>query len=664
MYKFFTYTLLFILCTSFVFAREDLAGKSYVVVNSDLSSSLETQTTTDAEVDHIIADLSFFPQKGSSLEIQQLQPKNGGRINGENIQWVWTSLQDNLSFGVRSVLKSYPSLTSITTKTPFPVLSLDPALQQYLVDTPYIDTSHTTIIALASSLAEGETDQFVIVSNLAYWVRQNIKYNLTTLTADASQKASWVLEHKTGVCDELTNLFIALNRALGIPARFISGLSYTNSESFQDPWSPHGWAEVYFPEYGWVPFDPTYGQYGWVDATHIKMKESLDPNEPSTTYQWRGKGITLRPQQLSFVTEIKEIGKDLPPLITMKAEVIKENAGFGSYDLLLVNVKNEQLSYLATELKIGETPELLFRDSPRQLVVLSPREEKKVIWRFQTKKELSPVYRYQVPLLIYTSRNENATTSFEIAEYHAQYTQEEIDESLERLQLEEKKMYSREVDLRCEAWDTKFYEHQNTNITCILQNKGNVYLQNLEVCLEKRCKQSIHLGIGQAKKIIFPITWNTLGDKELEVHIQNKDINKIFSVKIERADFPDFEIKNVHAPQKVKFKDVFTVYFTVSRTSRDPPKDVTIVFSRGGVNKIWEVSELHEQVYAITLYAEDFDALKNVFDITVYFTAPDGEYVEKKASVTVTLDSSTVSLNRRIRMMFNKLVNTIEGWME
>ena len=72
-----------------------------------------------------------------------------------------------------------------------------------------------------------------------------------------TEPATWVYDNRQGVCDELTGLFISMLRELGIPARFVSGVSYTNLPEFAKPWGGHGWAEVWFPDVGWVPFDVT-----------------------------------------------------------------------------------------------------------------------------------------------------------------------------------------------------------------------------------------------------------------------------------------------------------------------------------------------------------------------------------------------------------------------
>jgi transglutaminase-like putative cysteine protease len=88
---------------------------------------------------------------------------------------------------------------------------------------------------------------------------------------------------------------------VGIPARYVSGLAYTNWEG-KNGWGPHAWAEVYFPGYGWVAYDITYGQFGYVDATHIKLKESVDSKEPSTLYIWKARSADIKTRKLEFST--------------------------------------------------------------------------------------------------------------------------------------------------------------------------------------------------------------------------------------------------------------------------------------------------------------------------------------------------------------------------
>ncbi len=72
-----------------------------------------------------------------------------------------------------------------------------------------------------------------------------------------------VLEARQGDCNEHTVLYVALARALGLPARTAVGLVYVNGGFFY-----HAWPEVWLGE--WVAVDPTFGQYP-ADAAHIRF---------------------------------------------------------------------------------------------------------------------------------------------------------------------------------------------------------------------------------------------------------------------------------------------------------------------------------------------------------------------------------------------------------
>jgi transglutaminase-like putative cysteine protease len=70
-----------------------------------------------------------------------------------------------------------------------------------------------------------------------------------------------VLKLKKGVCQDFAHLMIACLRNLGIPARYVSGYIETipppGKEKLVGSDASHAWVAVYFPEIGWVEFDPT-----------------------------------------------------------------------------------------------------------------------------------------------------------------------------------------------------------------------------------------------------------------------------------------------------------------------------------------------------------------------------------------------------------------------
>lgn len=70
-----------------------------------------------------------------------------------------------------------------------------------------------------------------------------------------------VLISKKGVCQDLAHLMIACLRNMGLPARYVSGYIETipppGKEKLVGSDASHAWVAVYFPEIGWVEFDPT-----------------------------------------------------------------------------------------------------------------------------------------------------------------------------------------------------------------------------------------------------------------------------------------------------------------------------------------------------------------------------------------------------------------------
>ena len=70
-----------------------------------------------------------------------------------------------------------------------------------------------------------------------------------------------VLENRRGVCQDFAHLQIGCLRAMGFPAKYISGYIETlpapGGEKLVGSDASHAWISVYSPTEGWVEFDPT-----------------------------------------------------------------------------------------------------------------------------------------------------------------------------------------------------------------------------------------------------------------------------------------------------------------------------------------------------------------------------------------------------------------------
>ncbi len=64
-------------------------------------------------------------------------------------------------------------------------------------------------------------------------------------------RAADVILERRGVCQDFAHIMITASRAVGIPARYVSG--YLLGEGFS-----HAWMEAWVPGHGWTGFDPTH----------------------------------------------------------------------------------------------------------------------------------------------------------------------------------------------------------------------------------------------------------------------------------------------------------------------------------------------------------------------------------------------------------------------
>ena len=123
-------------------------------------------------------------------------------------------------------------------------------LKDFLKHEKYTEKDHAEIQQIAESI-DGQT-QIDIVKNIYNYVIENMEY---TTHNDKDWGAVKALQFKKGDCTEYSDLFVALCRAKKIPARFAAGYTVR----FDNISPKHNWAEVFLQDYGWVPFDPSWG---------------------------------------------------------------------------------------------------------------------------------------------------------------------------------------------------------------------------------------------------------------------------------------------------------------------------------------------------------------------------------------------------------------------
>lgn len=134
------------------------------------------------------------------------------------------------------------------------------AVRAELEATPLIQSNDPVIIRAARRIARGSQDPAQVSRLLNDWVYRELKKDITLSVPSALQ----VLEARQGDCNEHTVLYVALARALGLPARTAVGVVNVRGRFYY-----HAWPEVWLNN-DWVAVDPTLGQYP-ADASHIRF---------------------------------------------------------------------------------------------------------------------------------------------------------------------------------------------------------------------------------------------------------------------------------------------------------------------------------------------------------------------------------------------------------
>jgi transglutaminase-like putative cysteine protease len=133
----------------------------------------------------------------------------------------------------------------------FPIPS---GYEDFCKPTRYCESNNPEIKKLAENISKNKKTQRGASIALFNWVRDNIRYDLiTTLSARE------ILENKSTLCVGKTNLFIALCRAIGIPARYVmfKGNLKSPRKDIVSNEARHTAAEIYVNN-KWIITDPAF----------------------------------------------------------------------------------------------------------------------------------------------------------------------------------------------------------------------------------------------------------------------------------------------------------------------------------------------------------------------------------------------------------------------
>jgi transglutaminase-like putative cysteine protease len=142
--------------------------------------------------------------------------------------------------------------------------------QVYLRGTPLTEL-HGSLVTLAHALEHQGGTPLDRLHQLNHRLHSRMKFDAEATAVGTSAADAFEAGH--GVCQDYAHIFIAVARALGIPARYVSGHLFRRASDGAQP-ATHAWAEAHVPDLGWVAFDPTNGI--GADDAYVRVASGLD----------------------------------------------------------------------------------------------------------------------------------------------------------------------------------------------------------------------------------------------------------------------------------------------------------------------------------------------------------------------------------------------------
>lgn len=182
---------------------------------------------------------------------------NNAKVDGE-----FTELNFPL-LGSRSTLKIQCDFTVMNYAI---VYNLDAYVGgQYTTETRYlepeagIESTAPAIVDLAKKITEGKAGNLGKAKSIFAFLNSHLEYRYFK---EETHSALTTLSRRYGSCTDYSYAFIALCRAVGVPARLVRGYRFDPAKIGGQPLVlddlGHAWAEIQLPLIGWITVDPTY----------------------------------------------------------------------------------------------------------------------------------------------------------------------------------------------------------------------------------------------------------------------------------------------------------------------------------------------------------------------------------------------------------------------
>lgn len=206
--------------------------------------------------------------------VLHVQPVSRMQVLEDRVGDIFYDGPGSPSYQVTSILRSPSddSLRAVDALTATNV-SRDEMRRRSRFDMPYLQLPEIT--TRTRRLADSLTANVSTRLDKARAIEMYLHGFTYTLDLPATEREAsldyFLFERRAGHCEYFSTAMVVLLRSAGIPARNVNGFLGGDWNDFGRYLSvtqnnAHSWVEVFFPHYGWVPFDPTPAAAGGVSS--------------------------------------------------------------------------------------------------------------------------------------------------------------------------------------------------------------------------------------------------------------------------------------------------------------------------------------------------------------------------------------------------------------
>lgn len=224
-----------------------------------------------AKVDLAIADykaISYMKIKATILSMGEWITPESLNVPGQKFTG---TIKDNLIEGIFEIRhKRYNGEDA----PPFPTdFKGNKELKKYLEPENLVESDDPVLVKKARELTKGSKDSWEAARRLSRWVAEEIPYQIP------GGSARHTFETGKGECASHSRLLTAFCRAVGIPARQVTGCMY--APNYGGSFGQHVWNEIYMGKAGWITVDSTAHEIDYVDSGHIRLgtQTSFNPKK-------------------------------------------------------------------------------------------------------------------------------------------------------------------------------------------------------------------------------------------------------------------------------------------------------------------------------------------------------------------------------------------------